>query len=61
MQHDSDGAEGGTRTRKPFRARDFKSLVYTIPPPRHRKRLLPLKRKKRKQANTVIEIDKTKK
>ena len=23
------GADGGTRTRKPIRARDFKSLVYT--------------------------------
>ena len=24
-----DGAQGGNRTRKPVKARDFKSLVYT--------------------------------
>lgn len=29
------GAEGGTRTRKPLRATDFKSVVYAIPPLRH--------------------------
>lgn len=28
------GADGGTRTHKPGKARDFKSLVYTIPPHR---------------------------
>ena len=28
-----NGAQGGTRTRKELPPRDFKSLVYTIPPP----------------------------
>ena len=28
------GADGGIRTHKPVEARDFKSLVYTIPPHR---------------------------
>jgi hypothetical protein len=27
------GARGGTRTRKIVRSKDFKSFVYTIPPP----------------------------
>ncbi len=30
----SSGAEGGTRTPTPRRAKDFKSFVSTIPPPR---------------------------
>ena len=29
------GRRGGDRTRKPLRAGDFKSPVYTIPPPAH--------------------------
>ncbi len=28
-------AQGETRTLKPLRAKDFKSFVYTIPPPGH--------------------------
>ncbi len=27
------GGQGGSRTHKPFRAKDFKSSAYTIPPP----------------------------
>lgn len=37
MRHEHCVA-GGIRTHIPFRARDFKSLVYTIPPPRHMNR-----------------------
>ena len=29
------GARGGSRTRMSFRSKDFKSFVYTIPPPGH--------------------------
>ena len=28
-------ARGETRTHKPLKAKDFKSFVYTIPPPEH--------------------------
>ncbi len=31
----SSGAAGGSRTHMAFRPEDFKSSVYTIPPPRH--------------------------
>ena len=34
-KHIIAGRRGGDRTRKPLRAGDFKSPVYTIPPPAH--------------------------
>lgn len=32
-KYNNNGRRGGIRTRKPVRAADFKSAVYTIPPP----------------------------
>lgn len=37
---DNDNTGGGTRTLTPLRATDFKSVVSTIPPPRHLNNLL---------------------